>query len=342
MPIRTTCPSCRTVYTLADHYAGKTVRCKECEGPIVVRAARGRTEDDESESDSGARGKIQTQPRAGASSERSSPARARPRRRDREDEDEWDLEDSRAQSNRGLVIGLIVVSAGLVLLLGGGALAVILLTGRSGSSGASFLSDIEAPANADAVDKALFELKSSDPHKRREAARQLKDMLPDERRGEVIQALGPLVNDSDFFTRKFAIEALGVWGNKDAVPILLKAMQDKQTRGDVMKALGHLKDERAAEPLAARLEDFFDQHFAEEALKEMGTIAEKAVLARLNHHDLQVRMAVCRVLAAIGTNQSIPALEKAVAAGKDPFAGENHFVAMEAKRTIQAIKARQN
>lgn len=197
------------------------------------------------------------------------------------------------------------------------------------------------PPNADAVTRALHQLKSGNSHKRQEAVRKLKDTLPDGRRAEVIKALEPLINDKDVFTRQWAIEALGVWGNKDAVPILLKAMQDNDTRRDAMKALGRLKDERAVEPIAGRLEELSESHDATEALKAMGPIAEKAVLARLNHHDLFVRQAVCDILGAIGTKQSIPPLEKVVAAGKDPFAGENFIVAKFAEKAIQAIKARQ-
>jgi HEAT repeat protein len=154
-------------------------------------------------------------------------------------------------------------------------------------------------------------------------------------------AVPPLVNDADHFTRLWAIEALGVWGTKDAVPSLLKAMKDKESRGDAMKALGRLKDERAAEPIAERLEEFFDQHEAAEALKQMGPVAEKAVLARLNHHDLHVRITACDILAVIGTQKSIPPLEKVVAAGKDPFAGEAHLVAMKAEQAIKSIRSRQ-
>ncbi len=162
----------------------------------------------------------------------------------------------------------------------------------------------------------------------------LKETLPDERRAEVVKALEPLLNDTNIFTRQEAVDALGVWGDKDTVPILLKAMRDKDTRRQAMKALGRLKDERAAEPLAERLEEFFDRHDAAEALKSMGTIAEKAVLARLNHHDWQVSTTVCEILGAVGTKQSIPPLEKVAAAG-------DHMVVDSAKKALQSIKARQ-
>jgi HEAT repeat protein len=191
------------------------------------------------------------------------------------------------------------------------------------------------------VTRALYRLRSTDPHKRAQAIRKLKETLPDERRAEVVKALEPLLNDDDFFTRRDVIEALGVWGNKDTVPILLKAMREKDTRGEAMKALGRLKDERAAEPLAERLEEFFDRHEAAQALKSMGSIAEKVVIARLNHHELHVRITVCEILGAIGTKQSIPPLEKVIAAGKDIGAGENFIVAHTAEQALQAIKARQ-
>ena len=117
------------------------------------------------------------------------------------------------------------------------------------------------------------------------------------------------------------------------MPILLQAMQKKENRPAAMHALGRLKDERAIEPLAAGLEDFFDQGPAKEALKAFGPGAEKAVAQRLNHKDQQVRTRACEVLQEIGTRASIPALEKAVASN-------DFFVSPKAKEAIQAIQAR--
>src|SRR5262249_46459028 len=56
------------------------------------------------------------------------------------------------------------------------------------------------PADADPVDKALFELKSPDLFRRSEAARRLKEMRPDERREQVARALVALLNDDNVFT----------------------------------------------------------------------------------------------------------------------------------------------
>jgi predicted Zn finger-like uncharacterized protein len=409
--MRATCPSCHAVYSLADDLLGKKVRCKKCDGIILV---------------------VESSPNITRSRSDGGLEPPAPRRRKRA---EVDLPQAGSNS-RGLLIGLIAGGAGVLLVCGGIIVAgVLLLTGRSGNNPPGFVvdaedgwpsiglppppdsailhvagvadentreavsdrlealsreghfsvnpqrqgdrmtilvvnvEDVEAfsrkldfgtvnsvngrtititatkvegpPPNADAVTRMLFRLKSPDPHKRREAVRKLKETLPDERRAEVVKALEPLLNDADFFTRRDVIAALGVWGTKDTVPILLKAMREKETRGEAMKALGRLKDERAAEPLAERLEELFDRHDAEEALKSMGPIAEKAVLARLNHHDFQLRITVCEVLAAIGTKQSIAPLEKVIDAGKDIGSGEAFIVGHRAKEALKAVKARQ-
>jgi len=340
MAIRVACPGCQTLYALADHLAGKTVRCKKCNDTFTVPSPD-------------ATYKIQSEPQASRRAlarDQDEEAAPRPRRR-RRDDDDYDSPPIR-RSNHGLIIGLIAGGAALVLLLAVGTLVVVLVVANQTVSpppdrviNAPDLRPAEPadalPDNADAVTRALHQLKSTNVHQRHNALRQLKDTLPDERRAEVVKALEPLLTNPDFFTRKFAVEALGVWATKDNVPILLKAMKEKEMRGDAMKALGRLKDERAAEPIAERLDEFFDRHDAEEALKQMGPIAEKAVLARLHHHDWQVRMTVCDILGVIGTPRSIPPLEKVVEAGKDPFAGPNHLVAMKAEQAIKAIKARQ-
>lgn len=189
------------------------------------------------------------------------------------------------------------------------------------------------PPNADSVTKALYLLKSISANRRADGVRKLKEALPDERRGEVVKALEPLLTDANLSLRKEAIEALAVWGDKESLPLLLKAMRDKDTRKAAMLALGRLKDERAAEPIAERLDDIFERGEAVEALKRMGPAAEKAVLARLHHRDALVRQTVCDLLKEIGTDESVPALEKVVAE-------KNAFVSPKAKEAIEAINAR--
>jgi predicted Zn finger-like uncharacterized protein len=189
------------------------------------------------------------------------------------------------------------------------------------------------PPNADPVVKALYDLQSPNQGRRADAVRRLKDMRPDEHREEVRKALEAHINDPDIFLRGDIIEALGVWGNKESVPLLLKALNDEHARSAAIQALGRLKDERAVEPLAERLENFFSRHDAEEALKAMGPMAEKAVIPRLRHHDDGVRGSACEVLRAIGTKESLPALQVVVDE-------KNFFISPKAEEAIRAIKAR--
>src|SRR5262249_57778988 len=104
---------------------------------------------------------------------------------------------------------------------------------------------------------------------------------------------------------------------------------DVFTRGEAIRALGKIGDERAAEPVARRLTDPFDRGPAVEALKALGSKAEKAVITYLTHADWVVRMEACGVLEAVGTKESKAALEKA-------SADENGLVAMRAKRAAEA------
>ena len=80
------------------------------------------------------------------------------------------------------------------------------------------------------------------------------------------------------------------WVTKDNVPSLLRMVEsDQQRRHQAMRALGTLKDERAVDPLARRLDNFFDRQHASDALAELGPIAENAVLKFFNHQDNQTR-----------------------------------------------------
>jgi HEAT repeat protein/predicted nucleic acid-binding Zn-ribbon protein len=162
----------------------------------------------------------------------------------------------------------------------------------------------------------------------------LKDGLPEARRREVARALEPLLGVADVSVRCEGIDALGTWGDKESVPALLQALRDKETRVNAIKALGPLKDERAAEPITKSLEDFFEQGAAVEALKQMGPAAETAVLPLLNHRDAGRRAQACDILKVIGTRQSLPFLAKVAAEN-------NIFSSPAAKEAIRAIQARQ-
>jgi hypothetical protein len=181
----------------------------------------------------------------------------------------------------------------------------------------------------------LAALQGADKTRRKAAVGELARAKPGARREEVAKALVALLTDPDMFTRKEVVQALGIWGTKDSVPSLLPLLEDTWvfTRWEAMTALGKLQDDRAAEPIAKRLATHQDRMHASKALQALGSKAEKAVIPYLKNEDWGIRLEACRILGAIGTKASKPALE---AASKD----SNGLVAGEAKRAIAAVSAR--
>jgi len=155
------------------------------------------------------------------------------------------------------------------------------------------------------------------------------------RRAEVARAVEPLLADENQFVRKAAVEALGTWGTKESVALLLPMVETKDTfvRWEAFKTLAKLQDERAAEPIARRLLEPSDRGFVSRALQDLGSKAEKAIHPYLKEKDLFTRLTACQILEKIGTKESKAALEEA---SKD----ENIGVSSTAKRALKAIEGR--
>jgi predicted Zn finger-like uncharacterized protein len=418
MSIATTCPHCRAVYNLADHLRDHTVRCKKCQGAIVV--GKGATPRSQEKAKVPAAGK-------------------RPPRREHE-------KSSRRKrgGSRLLPIGLILGGAAL-LLLGGGVLAFLLLSGRLGNRAPDMLVNVSGPwpepmdfppimgnvdrspavviriANAldeetrqevgerlgyladngfpastgaskddrtairmspvkdpkafadkidfatvrgvsgrtitivarkpdgpmsdpDDVTKALYRLKLPYLAAHKKAAILLKgknlderraELLrtPDPRQAEVLRGLESALNDADRYTREEIYHALGVWGTKETVPVLLKEMQKEETRGSVIQALGRIKEPSACEQIAPCLVPISTRWNASEALKAIGPSGEPFALKYLNHDDQQVRIMVCQLLGKIGGPRSIAELEKLLD-------DKDGAVALFAKGALETINKR--
>lgn len=147
MPISTTCPSCHTVYSLADHLRGKNVRCKKCGEVIAVGpTAKVRRADEDNDEPSDRQQRIQTESRRPSRVPSHDDEDERPRRRERED---WD--EPEPQSNRGLILGLAAGCGALFVLalVGGGIFAFILVRDNSASNAADSVVDVRtAPPQA--------------------------------------------------------------------------------------------------------------------------------------------------------------------------------------------------
>lgn len=168
-------------------------------------------------------------------------------------------------------------------------------------------------ATADERAALVADLKSDDKAKRNLALLRISQVKPDAARAEVEAILLGFLKDEDQFARQNAAKGLAVWGGKDSIAPLIKQLEDSAfpPRWAAIEALGHLKDSRAAEPLAKLLADRKDPLYASNALKALGAEAEDAVLKLVQHEKPDVRRDACGILKVIATAKSLPALQKA-------------------------------
>jgi predicted Zn finger-like uncharacterized protein len=193
--------------------------------------------------------------------------------------------------------------------------------------------DPEIPADADAVTRSLIQLKADASHTKKDGLNRLMRTQPDERLAEVVQAILPLLEDDDGFLVSDAVKTLVIWRSPEVVPALAKLTNDNRfnVRHEAIKALGKIKDPRGVEPVVQRIKE--DGFQAEDALKEMGSIAEAALIERLTNPDSGVRRRVCEILKEIGGKQALMAM---TALPADPDLG----VRMAAKDAMSSITLR--
>jgi HEAT repeat protein len=172
----------------------------------------------------------------------------------------------------------------------------------------------EAATPSDPLDQALADLTTGDRHRYMRAAGQLAQRQPtEERREEIAQALVALLSDEDASVRTAALKALAVWHTEESIPEMAKRTEDQQfgVRWAAFDALGKVKNERAAEAVAAGLVGP-ERGRAGATLKAMGSLAEKAVAKYFRHDDVEVRRAALNIAKDIGTKQIIPDLIQAL------------------------------
>jgi len=187
------------------------------------------------------------------------------------------------------------------------------------------------------VRQAQTDLKSADSGRRVRAAQRLRDAAPlDGRREAVAKALLTLLDDRDGGVRNAAIQALGVWGDKDAATALIKRLNDDRygSRAELFEALGRIEPD---EPTAKAMVEWLkrDAGQAGRVLRAMGPVAETALLELVaSAADTNPREEACRVLKDIGTSQSVPVLQTLVGL-KD-----NEEFARIAEGAVRSISAR--
>jgi hypothetical protein len=193
-------------------------------------------------------------------------------------------------------------------------------------------------------EKLAERLASDDHFPRQKAIEALLRIEPDdvksaETRKKIARAFRLLAEDPHGgHDRGKAIEGLARWGGKFSVPILLRILDEEHSwvEDAVYKALGDLKDQRAAAPVAARLGHWLQHDRAVKCLKQIGPPAEDAVLAVGPSADAKICLSAIQILGEIGSKKSLSFLRSAVAGSRNPQ------VKLAAKAAIKSIISREN
>jgi HEAT repeat protein len=181
------------------------------------------------------------------------------------------------------------------------------------------------PATQQELEQLLADLASAqqDFFKKNKALESLKNRPPlDSQRARVTKTVEPLMRDTNALLRQSAIAVMGAWGTKETVPVLVKLLDQLDSRGRraAIEVLGRIRDKSSADALAPLLANQSDQHNAARALVELGPIAEPAVIKMLPHSDKRVRFHACQTLGKIGGKASVAALKKLLLREQDGFA----------------------
>jgi hypothetical protein len=167
---------------------------------------------------------------------------------------------------------------------------------------------------ADAVARLAADLQGPDVERRKAAAEKLAATPVDEKQRPVVKrGLEVMLLNPDPETAPAALRALQTWGQQDDVPQLqlLLSQRDALFHMLVIETLARFPSKAAADALAGGLSDARDRPALCDALRAMGAVAEPSVLSRLAiPRDSDEKGDICFLLADIGTQASVPALQR--------------------------------
>jgi hypothetical protein len=129
-------------------------------------------------------------------------------------------------------------------------------------------------------------------------------------RKKIARAFKELAENDSIGQQQKAVKGLAIWGGKFSVPILLKLLRESNPllQKDVIKALGELKDPKSAAPLVDLLSDFQLHDAAYNALQDMGSAAEDALIEATRSQSPEVIVAAITLLGEVGSDKSLKAL----------------------------------
>lgn len=141
-----------------------------------------------------------------------------------------------------------------------------------------------------------------------------------ERRSDVSVAIEPFINSADQTTAHAAIKAAQVWGTEWNVASLTALLDSPHAlcRWDAIRALAKISPtEETADLIAAKIGDFSNLAAIRDALKELGSSGEAALLNQFESGDRLTKQAALNLLGEIGTAESQERLQKLIDAETD-------------------------
>ena len=177
------------------------------------------------------------------------------------------------------------------------------------------------------VVEQLEKLESKSSHEKKEAAGRLLMVDPEsvskEVRNRAARAFRNEVLETKFEPSKEAVQGLVHWGGKYSTKVLIESFEKSKMRMSdaVVDALVDSNTPEAAEALATKLGDFFNGDEIEKALKEMGPIAEKPVIAMAQIGEEKQVLSAITILGEIGTEESEKLLKKVQRKGQAQYRG---------------------
>tara|TARA_R110002095_G_scaffold185089_1_gene162334 strand:- start:1504 stop:3015 length:1512 start_codon:yes stop_codon:yes gene_type:complete len=175
--------------------------------------------------------------------------------------------------------------------------------------------DLKPRTGEETIDWALRVIAGTSPFAHDTACKKLASMKPDsdqlQRVSSVLAATLPLAKEG--FRMKEHVNAMAVWYTDDATLTFAALLSDERSalvREEIIELLPKIRSETSAEVLVGRLSNRADMKDARRALRFMGEIAEKPVIALLNHPDSALRIEACIILESIGTQAAVAALQQ--------------------------------
>jgi hypothetical protein len=164
-----------------------------------------------------------------------------------------------------------------------------------------------------ALDKALDDLERGAGAARQAALELLIKAEPNQHRPAVAKKLAALAKSPDDTTQKLAVRPLGRWATREEMPVLIGFLEHKDVnvRNETLQFVGKHRDARAVTAVVRCYREFSTRYHGEQALKDLGPVAEKEVLLLTMDSDFGIKTGAFRVIKEIGTELSKPAMEAA-------------------------------